>query len=113
MSENRELQVGDVLYIEDRYGGIKNKIIIDRVTKTQAVSGRIKLRRRANSFGDYEAIGKHRWVYNFFWLENEEKKSRYRRQEMERKFSDIESADLTDEQLAAILIIALKKGDNQ
>ena len=41
--EKKYLKVGDVLYPKNNYG-IKSPIVIDRVTKTQAIAGDYKFR---------------------------------------------------------------------
>ena len=78
--ENKQeklLQVGDVLYSR-QYGSIGTKFIIDRVTNTQAISGKKKFRRNIGSNGYVKSIGEGSYSPSYY-IENDELKEEYQR----------------------------------
>lgn len=100
----RLLSVGDVIYMENNYG-FCGKITIERVTKTQAISGDIKLRIETLDNGKRaKAIGEtYGWNSIRYLLETPEIKERYWRQGAVRKLKEADYSKLSTEVLEKLL----------
>ena len=100
----RLLSVGDVIYMENNYG-FSGKIVIERVTKTQAISGNVKLRIETLDNGKRaKAIGEtYGWNSTRYLLETPEVKERYWRQGAVRKLKEADYSKLSTEVLQKLL----------
>lgn len=90
MSEERKLKVGDRVYRVSYYNNneIKEVLTIDRVTKTQAISGNIKFKledteRHGLQTIPYQSGLKH-WYYQ---LETEKLKQRFETQKLKKEIA--------------------------
>jgi hypothetical protein len=92
------LEVGDILYFS-KHGSYSNRIVIERVTATQAIAGSIRLRR--NSSGIYPKIGggiSTAW----YVLETPAIKEKVRRNELKWAISSAKFDSMSTEKLEAI-----------
>ena len=117
------LEVGTVLYTDDRISGM-NRYVVTRVTPKMAfvqINDRgfeikfdrgfeIKFDRDVRSGKHIRAKGDHnKWNYTFYHVETDELKERYALYVLRKKFRRIDADELTAEKLVRILDIV--KGD--
>ena len=87
--ENNKLEVGDVVY-RYSYGQIANKHTIERVTKTWAISGRIKLKRNYSD-GYINLVNTPTFGDVSYYIETEKNKKEWKKKLM---IDYIEASDL-------------------
>lgn len=72
MNEEKELKVGDVIY-SYRYGILENKYIIERTTKTLAITANgLRFRKKVNRNGYVSIVPIEEFSEISYWLESEE-----------------------------------------
>lgn len=79
--ENK-IKVGDVIYGENRMYGIEGVYKIEKLTKTQAVSGNTRFKNEILSGGKVSKIGEASNIWNrtSYYIETDEFKEKYFRQ---------------------------------
>lgn len=100
----KKLKVGDIIYSVFGDGNIKEKRVIDRLTKTQAISGTSNFTIDINDAGSVSMIGGHwavRGAYTYK-IETEELKKAYERRLLIERIKETSWHTLTDVQLRAI-----------
>jgi hypothetical protein len=102
----KTLEVGDVLY-NDSCGIFR--IVIERVTKTQAISGNTRVKREY----DYSTkeVGASVWTTRWWYIETEELKQKHRRSKILYKVQKARFTDLSTDKLEAIVRII--NGENK
>lgn len=105
----KQLKVGDVIYGKSIYG-IEDPITIERVTKTQAISGNKKFRINYQERHPVKLIGQsYGFESTFYYVEDEEIKMEYLKRDAFYKCGQINFKKLSYEQLNKILEIVTSK----
>jgi hypothetical protein len=98
-----QLKIGDRIY-RTHYKEITDVYTIDRLTKTQAISGnmRFKIDYHDSWVNTFE---KDRWSSASYYIESEKLKIEYKRQKMIRNLKAIDFSKFSDETLESVLIL--------
>lgn len=108
-----QLKVGDRIYRKS-YGKVTGVYVIERLTKTTAVSNNgKKFRIDYSESGWVNDIGSERWASNSFYIETPELQIEYFRQLAYNKVKSSDLTKLTTEQLKAILDIIEPKTEKE
>ena len=113
----KKLDVGDIIYGENRIYGIREVLTVERVTPTQAICKKSKFKREINNNGEVRIIGEDLGAFNKtrYYLETEEIKKKFLRQNLIIRLVNFNYSSLTTETLQkidSILILNLKNKTN-
>lgn len=97
-----ELKEGDVIYRCYR-GTPINTLIIDRITKTQAISGIYKFRKQNFENSWISIIGEGSYSVTSYYLETPELKAKLKRVNMIKKLEAVKFNDLEDDKLQLLI----------
>lgn len=101
-----QLKVGDVIYGKNRMYGICRKVVVERLTRTQAICGGLKFKIDVNN-GAVKAIGEtyDSWNVTYYYLENDKLKEEYFRQNACAQLKSFDYGSLSTETLNQLVSI--------
>jgi len=105
MAETKQLNVGDVVYQDNRWG--MDRHIIDRVTPKMAFASNLKFKLEYLTGGPLHNIGNGgtRWATGYYYAETPELKQRFEIRMLRYKISQVKLSDLPIDKIKAILAI--------
>jgi len=104
MAETKQLNVGDVIYQDDRWN--ISRITIDRVTPKMAFAGDVKFRREYVDGSGLNDIGfNSKWSRTSYRLETPHLKEKYEIRVLRTKISQVKFSDLPIDKIKSILAI--------
>jgi hypothetical protein len=107
MDNKIKLKVDDQLYLE-RSGIIVKTLKIERVTKTQAISGQTRFKRIQSSGSYILAIGSGLWDRSYYYLRTDELDKKYIKQRTIRKLTNTNWSLYSSEELILIDELLMK-----
>lgn len=102
----KKLKKGDVIY-SHCYGGVDSRLIIDKTTKTQAITlggSRFRIEYNENS-GMIKVVGEQGYGTTQYYIETPDLKAKFIRRKMESAIKNINLKDLSNEKLEKIYTI--------
>ena len=109
MIDKKTLEVGDIVF--EKQGTSLRRLKIERVTRTQAIIGSIKLKREVTNSWLNE-IGGSIWSRTSFYLSTPELESEYQRQKLLNRVSRFDYSHLSNEELTTVLLVIKRWEDN-
>ena len=110
MTDKKTLEVGDIIF--QQQGTSLRRLKIERVTKTQAIIGSIKLKREVANSSWLNEIGGSLWSRTSFYLSTPELESEYQRQKLLNRVSGFDYSRLSNEELTTVLLVIKRWEDN-
>ena len=110
--EQNKLKVGDIIYGRNRMYGICRKVVVERLTRTQAICHGLKFKIDVHN-GEVAVIGGiyESWNATHYYLENDELKEEYFRQNTCAQLKSFDYKTLSTETLKQLMLILNQNHD--